>query len=377
MKRILLLTVLLITTISTFAQRGATGASLKIKLSTNQMLSVSVDDRYYERRGTSLTIGNIPNGRHYLKVYNYRIGRSGNGRANMVYSGYVDLKASTHNTAVVDPIQRKMTMRTVYTYIREQNDPYENWNDKNYDKYDNDDYNNNYNSSELRNQDITDLGIRVKDRAMDDDKLKLMQTVLADRTYYTDQLRTMVAWLSFEDNKLAFLKSSYDNTVDKDNYWKLEDVFSFSSSKDQLNDYVTARKPQVVNTRDDRDRSRPMNDRDRNRPNDRNHDYEYNNVNPRAMSDQDINDLGARVKDRMGDSDKLKLAESVMGGKEVYTDQLRTVMSWFSFESTKLDFAKWAYTITLDKENYWKLEDMFSFSSSKDELSDYVQAQKR
>jgi hypothetical protein len=370
MKRILLLTVLLITTISVFAQRGATGASLKIKLTTNQMLSVAVDDRYYERRGTSLTIGNIPNGRHYLKVYNYRIGRSGNGRANLVYSGYVDLRPASHNTAIVDPFQRKLTMRTVSTYIRERNDPYENWNDPNYDKYDD-----GYNSNELRNQEVADLDNRVQDRSMDGDKLKLVQTALNGRTYYTDQLRTMVGWFSFESTKLDFLKGAYDNTIDKENYWKLEDVFSFSSSKDELNDFVNARKPQVVNNRDDRDRNW---DRDRDGNRDRVNANNYNDrYNPDLLSDQDVNDLGARVKDRIGDSDKQKLAQSVLSGKEYYTDQLRTIMGWFSFESTKLDFAKWAYKGTIDKENYWKLEDMFSFSSSKDELNDYVQGQRR
>lgn len=370
MKRILLLAVLLINAISVFAQRGAAGASLKIKLSTNQMLSVSVDDRYYERRGTSLTIGNIPNGRHYLKVYNYRIGRSGNGRANLVYSGYVDLRPSSHNTAIVDPYQRKMTMRTVSTYIRQQNDPYSNWNDSDYDNYN--DGNGSNNSNELRNQDVVDLGNMVKGRSMDDDKLKLMQSVLADRTYYTDQLRTMVGWLTFEDNKVDFLKGAYDNTVDKENYWKLEDVFSFSSSKDQLNDYINARKPQVVNNRDDRGRDW----NDNTGGSDRGRGYD-NNYNPNAMNNQDMNDLGSRVKDRVGDSDKQKLVQSVMTGRQYDTDQLRTVMGWFSFESTKLDFAKWAYKGTIDKENYWKLEDMFSFTSSKDELNDWVQAQRR
>jgi hypothetical protein len=49
------------------------------------------------------------------------------------------------------------------------------------------------------------------------------------------------------------------------------------------------------------------------------------------------------------------------------------MLSWFSFESTRLEFAKWAYDGTIDRQNYWKLEDEFSFSSSKTELSQHIQ----
>ncbi len=369
MKRILLLTLLLACTVSVFAQRVA---SLRIKLSTNQRLAVSVDDRYYERQGTSITIGEVPAGRHYLKVYNYHVSRSGNTRPNMVYSGYVDLKPDSRNMAVVNPFQRKMTMRTTQTFDRNDNDVYEDWNDRRDnrrndrdDRYN--DRNDRYNDNTILNQEVSELSTRVQDRSMDGDKLKLVKSVLTDRTYYTEQLRTMLGWFSFESTKLEFAKWAYDNAIDKENYWKLEDVFSFSSSKSELTEYVDARKT-TTPVRDNRDRVRI---------NDRNRDYEYNNVNPRAISDQDVLDLGSRVKDRITDSDKLQLVQSVLKGKEYYTDQLRTMMGWFSFEGTKLDFAKWAYNQTLDSENYWKLEDVFSFTSSKDELNNYVQSIKR
>lgn len=359
MKRLLLLTLLLVCTISTFAQRGA---SLRIQLSTNRVLAVSIDDRHYDRQGTSLTIGEVPAGRHYIKVYSYHVSRNGARRPNMVYSGYIDLKPASRNMAVVDPFQRKMTMRTTQTFDRNDNDVYEDWNDRRDNRRN--DRDDNYNDNSLLNSEVSDLGARIRDRSTDGDKLKLVQSALTGRTYYTEQLRPMLGWFSFESTKLEFAKWAYDNAIDKDNYWKLEDVFSFSSSKNELTAYIDS-KPGAVRVRDSR-----------NRINDRNRDYEYNSANPRAISDQDVADLGSRVKDRITDSDKLQLVQSVLKGKEYYTDQLRTMMDWFSFEGTKLEFAKWAYKQTLDSENYWKLEDVFSFSSSKDELNNYIQSNK-
>jgi hypothetical protein len=43
-----------------------------------------------------------------------------------------------------------------------------------------------------------------------------------------------------------------------------------------------------------------------------------------------------------------------------------------SFESTRLDFAKFAYTYTLDKENYYMVNNAFSFSSSVAELNNFI-----
>src|ERR1043165_6373315 len=148
MKRLILLVSLIIASVSDVAQGRAT---LRVSLTTNRMVAVTVDDRYYERRGNILTVGDIPSGQHYLKVYNYRIGRNGNGKANLVYSGYVNLRPNTFNNAVIDPYQRMMRMRTrpidgnyrMDDHHRDHmddrgdnmpatgDDIYENWNDNN------------------------------------------------------------------------------------------------------------------------------------------------------------------------------------------------------------------------------------------------------
>ncbi|MBK9515283.1 MAG: DUF4476 domain-containing protein, partial [Flavobacteriales bacterium] len=46
----------------------------------------------------------------------------------------------------------------------------------------------------------------------------------------------------------------------------------------------------------------------------------------------------------------------------------------FSFEDSKLDFAKYAYDRTYDIGNYFKVNDAFTFESSMDELNEFIQA---
>jgi hypothetical protein len=55
------------------------------------------------------------------------------------------------------------------------------------------------------------------------------------------------------------------------------------------------------------------------------------------------------------------------------TDQIIQVMGLFSFEESKMEFAKAAHEKCSDKQNYWKLNDAFTFESSIDELNEFLQ----
>ena len=97
-----------------------------------------------------------------------------------------------------------------------------------------------------------------------------------------------------------------------------------------------------------------------------------NNIPPICMNTQDFSDLHARVVDRMTDTDKLKLLQSVLKNRFISTEQAKQIIDWMSFESTKLEFAKWAYDNISDKNNYWKLESEFTFESTKSEFNEFL-----
>jgi hypothetical protein len=59
------------------------------------------------------------------------------------------------------------------------------------------------------------------------------------------------------------------------------------------------------------------------------------------------------------------------------TAQVSQIMALFSFEDSKLDFAKFAYGRTYDLSNYFMVNNAFTFSSSVDELNDFIQSQPR
>jgi hypothetical protein len=83
----------------------------------------------------------------------------------------------------------------------------------------------------------------------------------------------------------------------------------------------------------------------------------------------------AAVKKVSFDKDRLAKAEQVFDDANLSTAQVMTVVKAFSFDDSRLAFAKWAYKITIDKKNYYKVEDVLIFGNSKAALRDYVKKQ--
>ncbi len=69
---------------------------------------------------------------------------------------------------------------------------------------------------------------------------------------------------------------------------------------------------------------------------------------------------------------KLTLAKQINGGNCMSAEQIRGIMQLFTFEQTKLTFAKFAYDHCSDKGNYFKVNDAFQFDNSSKELNDYI-----
>jgi len=72
------------------------------------------------------------------------------------------------------------------------------------------------------------------------------------------------------------------------------------------------------------------------------------------------------------DSDKLRIARQAVRRNGVFAEQVLQIMDMFSFESTKLKFAKFAYRYTIDRNNYYVVNNGFSFSSSIRNLDNYI-----
>lgn len=70
---------------------------------------------------------------------------------------------------------------------------------------------------------------------------------------------------------------------------------------------------------------------------------------------------------------QLKTAKQIASSNCLSCNQISEICKVFGFEETKLDFAKFAYDHCTEQKNYFKINNVFSFSSSSDALNEYIQ----
>ena len=93
---------------------------------------------------------------------------------------------------------------------------------------------------------------------------------------------------------------------------------------------------------------------------------------PWPMDENQFANAKRSVESKSFDDAKMTVAKQITGSNCLTADQVRRMMLEMSFESAKLEYAKFAYNKTYDIGNYYVLNDAFDFSSSVDELNEHI-----
>ena len=95
-----------------------------------------------------------------------------------------------------------------------------------------------------------------------------------------------------------------------------------------------------------------------------------------VMSNEQFNNLRNAVKDSNFDDQRLEIAKQGIKANTLSIEQIRALIDVFSFESSKVEIAKFAYNYTPDKNRYAEIYSAFKFSSSTDEVIKYINTQR-
>lgn len=96
---------------------------------------------------------------------------------------------------------------------------------------------------------------------------------------------------------------------------------------------------------------------------------------PLGMLSADFDALKASISAKGFESTKLAVAAQALQSNKMTSRQVKELMDLMSFESTKVQIAKYAYSRVVDKQNFYIVHDAFAFSSSSEELLKYISAQ--
>lgn len=167
----------------------------------------------------------------------------------------------------------------------------------------------------------------------------------------TAQIMKLTSVLSMESFRLEVLKAAYLKAYDRANFGYADQLFTTNTYKVDFNNF--------------------LNGYGNNNNNNNNNTVVSSNC---TVTVNDMNDIKASINNSSFDNTKMTLAKQVLSAKKCFlVSQIKEILQLFSFESSKLEIAKYAYDYCADKSNYYQVNDVFSFSSSKDDLTKYVQ----
>ena len=268
---------LLLSTIFSLASMAYDGARLTVTSVSNNKMFVEVDGRRYDLNGNTLTISSIRPGTHNVRVLRELKRKTGwnfgNKREETIYNiratfrdGYhFDILVNRFGKVMID--ERRIDPNDDWynddDYYdrnddrnRDRDNTYDNGgdrDDRNYgyndhdarDNSDNgDDRNNddprydNNNSRAMTNIDFTQAKETLRREWFENTRLETAKQII-DRNYFTSQqVKEMILLFTFENNRLDIAKYAYGKTVDKGNYFMLNDAFTFNNNKEALKEYI-------------------------------------------------------------------------------------------------------------------------------------------
>lgn len=221
------------------------GSRLSISTISNAMnLKIEVDGRRQNMTDNSVTMRNLGEGYHQVKIFRDR--KNGNGfgnnnnnvfgrRSEMIYNSSVYLRRGFGLDIIVS---RSGKVFTDESQIDRNDDDYYDENDH----YGNDNNNgggwNNGYGNVMNSREFDQVKESIRKEWFENNRLTSTKVIIDKNNFTAQQIKDLALLFSFENNKLEIAKYAYRKTVDKQNYYIVNDAFSFSNSRDELARFI-------------------------------------------------------------------------------------------------------------------------------------------
>ena len=205
------------------------GSRLSISaVSSSTEIKVEVDGRKFTMKDNSITIGYLSEGRHQVKITREKKSNDFRKKEEVIYSSSVLLKRGVHLDITISRFGKVMVDER---RIDLQDDWYN----------DEDDYYNSDNggwdngsSNVMSTREFNELKDQVRKEWFENNRLTSVKYIIDRNSFTTQQVRELMLLFTFENNRLEIAKYAYCKTVDQRNYYQVNELLTFSSSKEDL-----------------------------------------------------------------------------------------------------------------------------------------------
>ncbi|MBC7874059.1 MAG: DUF4476 domain-containing protein [Ferruginibacter sp.] len=216
------------------------GSRLSISTISNTMdLKIEIDGRRINMQDNTITLSNITEGSHSVRIYREKK-RNGNGfnfgkKQEIIYASSVFVKKGFHTDITVNRFgkvfidERRMDSRDGWYDEDENYGDYEDENDGG--------WNNGY-GNVMSTRDFEMVKEQIRKEWFEKNRLVSAKVIMDKNNFTVQQVKEFMLLFTFEENKLEVAKYAYRKTVDKQNYYQLNDALTFKSSKDDLARFI-------------------------------------------------------------------------------------------------------------------------------------------
>lgn len=204
-----------------------------------------------------------------------------------------------------------------------------------------------------------------------DNKRIVKAKELSDAHYlYVNQIQAIMEGFVLESNRLEYAKYAYSTVLDAENYPQLVSMFKLGTAKEDLKDYIAQRKPPVLPKKETVVATTTEERAEKKKETLTTTTIVSTVVTP--MSDQDFATAKGQLEGESFESSKLRRAKQISDANYLLCSQVKELLGALSFESSKLEYAKYAYAKTYDQANYTIVKEGVKHSKSKDEITAFL-----
>ncbi len=237
----------LIFTSGSFAQ-----SMLKVRTTDARRINVWLDGRYFNKIGTSVTVGDLPAGRHILRIYSMVPTRSGRMRNEVIYEGMVKTYREKLTVVDYDQVADEVDIRAENAEGRVPVPDQATGVTRNETENNAPSVSDNQPGKPVAspvsvdeiatlNEAKTDkLKTKVAPKKTDTEKMNLIKEGLTDETMTTKQVSLIMDWLGFESSKVEFAEWAYPKTIDKESFSDLLSKLKYKNYQDELEKFLAA-----------------------------------------------------------------------------------------------------------------------------------------
>lgn len=229
MKKLLFLSLMFLFGVSSVALAQSRRSTIRFSLSDGSPIALSMNGRYFNKTGRSLTVGDIPGKKQEVKIYRYRpYARKNGGKATLVFSGKIKIEKGGTYDAVVNAKTGQLYLTGVNSLDNSVGKlPPPEANQAIGTTTETPDVAMPIVQTTEMSPALQQLKTNMYGQTSDAEKLKTALHFLQKQNSLTaEDVQQICSWLLFDDNKMSFVRQAYDKVSDKENLENVRSVFT-------------------------------------------------------------------------------------------------------------------------------------------------------